>query len=83
MKTPGYDLARQLLMALAAIGLLLLIGHVTGQLKDGSASGCSLITGIGLVIFGVITSLLVSITARLARIEARLSELEPRPPSRK
>lgn len=69
----GFDFGKQLSMALMFVGGILLIGHLAGQIREGSASDWSLITGLAFLLGGSIFTVLFVILIRLHRIEQRLS----------
>ena len=68
----GFDVAKQLSMAVASVGVLLLVEHFAGQLTEGWAPGWTLIMGGACFICGVILSLLFMILVRLERIDQQL-----------
>jgi hypothetical protein len=70
----GFDLAKQLSMAVSFVGVLLMISHLAGQLREGSAPGWSLFVGATCFLCGLIFTLLFAIMIRLHRIEQRLSD---------
>ncbi len=59
-------------MAVFGCGILLLLSHLGGQIREGSASGWSLMIGIGFLLIGLISTLLFSILIRLDRIERQV-----------
>ena len=69
----GFDVAKQLSMAVAFLGILLLVGHLAGQVNKGSASGWTLIVGGACFVCGLVLSLLFMILIRLERIDRQLS----------
>lgn len=74
MNTSSFDYAKQFAMAISAIGVLLLLSHLAGQLREGAAPDWTLVVGTGSFVVGLISALLFAICARLQRIEALLSE---------
>ena len=61
-------------MAVSVCGLFMLVSHLAGQIREGSASEWSLLTGVGCFLTGLICTLLFSILIRLDRIERQLSQ---------
>ncbi|MBW3541948.1 MAG: hypothetical protein KY476_16895 [Planctomycetes bacterium] len=61
-----YDVVKQLAIAAGAIGVFLLIHHLAGQMREGSASGWTLIAGIGLPIISLLFWMLADVGYRLA-----------------
>lgn len=70
----GFDAGKQLSMVVFGCGVLLLLGHLAGQMRVGSASGWSLLVGAGCLLAGLVGTLLFSILIRLDRIERRLHQ---------
>jgi hypothetical protein len=73
MPHSGFDLAKQLSMGVSFVGAILMISHLAGQLREGFASGWSLVIGATCFICGLIFALLFLILIRLHRIEQQIA----------
>ena len=66
----------QFLNAVAAcsilLGVLILAGFLSGQIREGYATTNSLVFGSGLLAFGVLLSAIANVGIKLNRIEDRL-----------
>ena len=69
----GFNFGMQLSMAVSLVGVLLLLGHLADQLREGYGSLWSLVVGVACVICGLILALLFEILVRVHRIEQRIS----------
>ena len=77
-----YDVVKQLSIAAGVIGVFLLIHHMAGQMRDGSASGWTLIAGIGLPVFSLLLWMLADIGYRLAAEQRTSDESDDEPDPR-
>ncbi len=62
----AYGLVKQLAIAAGVIGIALLLSHLSRQISIGSASGWTLIAGIGLPIVSLLFWMIADIGSRLA-----------------
>ena len=67
-----YDALTQLSILACLIGAFLLVGHVAGQIREGSASAASLVCGVALLGLSLLFLVLADIRNRLRRIEQHL-----------
>jgi multisubunit Na+/H+ antiporter MnhB subunit len=80
MKKPtGYSVLKQLAIFVCAVGMILLLSHVAGQLREGFASRSTSIGGAGCLGIGLLFAVLADLGTLLHRLEQRVGEAEQRP----
>ena len=70
-----YSFLKSIAIILTVVGAFSLLGHFSGQFREGSASDFSLIGGLVLLIPGLVLLVLADLGVRLVRIETKLGTL--------
>ncbi len=80
-KPIGYSVLKQLAIVVSVVGAVLLISHLAGQIREGSASWCSLIGGAASVVIGLLFAILGDLGIRLHRLEQEAGKAAQPPPA--
>lgn len=74
-KHRGFDIGKQLSLAICFVGILLVAGQFAAEVRDGSASLWLLIPGSLSAVFGLVCSLQFVTLIRLHRVEQSLEQI--------
>jgi hypothetical protein len=80
MKKPiAYSVLKQLAIFVFLVGVVLLIDHLAGQIREGYASPWSLIGGAASIVTGLLFAVLGDLGIRLHRIEQEAGKAPQHP----
>ncbi len=80
-KPIGYSVLKQLAIVVSLVGIVLLISHLAGQFREGSASWSTLIGGAASFGIGLLFAVLGDLGIRLHRLEQEAGKAGQQPPA--
>ncbi len=81
-KPIGYSVLKQLAIFVSLVGAVLLLTHLAGQLREGSASRYTLIGGAASFGIGLLFAVLGDLGIRLHRLEQEAGKAGQHPPAK-